>query len=285
MAARWHPAEEEWHVLSEFKALMLGWIDEWEFDGYDTQDPDVWIGDVRDGIDAADAEYWVRSHWVREPPPAYPPPPSRVVRRTGKPVHEWLGEGRAVRETDAMWRERMRQEEARHGERATGMAARWRKRLKRAEALHGARPVRPGPTPGNTKEQARVYMVVMVAFLVYAGLSATRNRRRKDRRAQDTACDVVAKGAGVAYRTVEKAWERYKRFFPFKGRSPVLPTPHEVLELDKKRKVWEVRQKRGYHYPEPDVVSEVERRRMAYEWIMIGLRTRALRVELSDYGF
>ena len=94
---------------------------------------------------------------------------------------------------------------------------------------------------------------------------------------------MVAAGTGRSYKTVEKAWEQYKRFFPFKGRSPELPSQHEVLELDKKRKVWEVRQKRGYHYPEPDVHAEEERRRLAYDWIIIGCGVRGRRDELRVY--
>ena len=283
---RWHPAEVEWHVLSEYRDLMLGWIEEWEFDGYDSLDPDVWFGGLRDEpIEVAEAERWVRSHWVR--PPAGPARPCRMScsededededeDEKGKLLHEWAAEqGIPEGETAAMWRERMRQEEARHGDRAARMAARWRKRLERAETLHGARPVRPGPAPWGYPAQARVYMVVMVAFLVFAGLTATkyrnRVRRKEDEADQDTACDAVAKGVGVPYKSVAKAWERYKRFFPFNGRSPVSPNPNEG--------------KRGYRLLKTDVVTEEERRRLAYEWIMIGFRTRALGVKLRDYYF
>ena len=288
MAARWHPAEEEWHVVSEYMDLMLDWIGEWEFDGYDSPDPDVWIGDVRDGIDAADAECWVRSHWVKMPHPAYPPSLSIVqaqTAQTGKPLlREWLVErGVVVREEPAMWRERMRQAEARYRDRAARMAARWRKRLKRAETVHGARPVRPGPQPGDSRTQDRVYTAVMVAFIVYAGLTATKYRGRKDPWAHATACDVVAAGTGRSYKTVEKAWEQYKRFFPSKGRSPELPNQHEVLELDEERKVREVRQKRGYRYPKPNVLTEEERRRLAYDWIIIACGVRGQRDELRVY--
>ena len=69
--------------------------------------------------------------------------------------------------------------------------------------------------------QENVYRAVMVAFLVYAGMLATRHSKRGGGVTRTSACDIVAEGTHMAYKGVANKWGCYKKFMPFQGDNPV----------------------------------------------------------------
>lgn len=209
--ASWFYGEEHWHVRAEYRALMLleeEWIGEWEFGTtqpwhpcnrpppapgsigawnlkrgawggrWSECDPDVGIGDWR--------------HY-----------PIDESSAGGGEAAQWVADHWLPDEAEAR------------------MARRWNERLALVDARCGTRPRRkgrPGKPPGSPGMQQDVYLAVMVAFLVYAGLLATGHKGGA--RPSRTACEVVADETGLKLRYVTKQWENYKKFLPSRGENP-----------------------------------------------------------------
>ena len=203
----WFPEEKGWHVRAEYNALMLleeEWIAEWEF-----------------GIER----------------PWHPASPNRSLPRPGS-IEEWAqrqGQRGGLKSEFAPdvdvgdWRhDPIDGDEAADwvanrwlpGSATERMNERWRKRLEHVASCYGPRTPQRGRQPDNPDMRQNVYRAVMVAFLVYEGLLATRTKRRGSGE-RPSACDIVADNTGMKYKAVaEKVWGDYKRFMPFGGNRP-----------------------------------------------------------------
>ena len=234
----WTPAEEYFLVYSDYLDFVWSeWIPEWEF-------PDVWAPprhstDLgawllrRRGLKwgpeakAGDGTEWRHDRFKRRRWP-----PGDGSEDIGDAVLDPIDYEQAVAWVRAHGpgeSKNLRAVRCRSDTRWSWLSKRAQeRRLRGGVGRRGAR-------PGNAAERRNVDRALQVAFLVYAGLIATRSSKEipieqedgsvkwLEREVKESACDAVravAKetGRSTTYQTIEKkAWHAYKPYFPFLG--------------------------------------------------------------------
>ena len=204
-------AETLWLVQQDYAAFLFEWwCPEWEF-------PVVWEAPAPRGKDVAGRLAGERG-WGPVDVPGTEWRHERFRRRWGPPGDGGEDIGDVVTEPmdfeqAISWVEGHR---PRAGRVADASDRRWDWLEARARARRAGGRGRP---PGSSREPC--FLALMVAFLVYAGvLRATRHSGRYADVEHDSAADAVAKGAGEAYKTVERHWNSFKGLLPAGGGTP-----------------------------------------------------------------
>lgn len=200
-----------WHVFHEYIRLIPDWIAEWEGAGGSGK-PYVEIGARRKTpIRFVEAVDWARKHWLPKG-----------------------GEDWAARENDAL----VRGDAVGLLLRARGVdailaaavklvnTARARDKKCAAERGRGLQP------RVNHRKVLNVRRTLMVHFLVYAGLTATRNDESKR---QESACDAVASATNISFDALRKEWYKLKQFFPNRGDTPTLGERYPLQHVPDRR--------------------------------------------------
>ena len=238
-----HDLRLRWHVFLEYRALVPGWIGEREATGADSSL--MSIGDLRkDPITFDEAKEWAQAHW----PPK--PPGDGELREAGDRERRegWEErEARALARSEALrlglGRDRSLDDDLEIAER---LAVDYPRRLAHLRASGGHH----GPRRGNSSQVANVHRVLMVHFLVYAGLAATRNEAMR----QESACDAVGQATGRTFDSLKREWTRYKQFLPHRGATPAVGERHTLrFSINKNN---------------PRLDSDVVRRIVHFSWIV-----------------
>ena len=232
------------HVFLEYIRLIPDWIAEWESAG--EGGPSVEIGTRREGpITFDEAKTWAQGYW-----PANGSPQGR----------DWAeDEKRSLARAAAL--RRLHPDGGFGGfdadlETAAWFATDFARKLERPRADKGRR----GPAPrGNLRQVANVHRALMVHFLVYAGLPATRNDESERR---ESACDAVAQQTrrkSQSFGSVKNEWNKYRRYFPHRGETPTLGKRYPLQQAIDRRgetviKHWHIN-------------TDVDRRIVHHSWI------------------
>lgn len=215
----WTRAEELWGVQWDYQDFVFcGWIDEWEF-------PDVWepcpvwdpdhpggrglaAWSLHKGLSTWGPETVAGTAWRHDRFKRWCWPPGDGSEGIGDVFTEPMDYAQAVDWVRGHW--------PRAGHFAQASDARW-------DWLRQIARSRRGPGRGRLPDppQKGVFIALMVAFLVYAGIpNATRNATQYGSGKTDSAADAVVEGSGEVYKTVERHWGHYKRFLPAEGGTP-----------------------------------------------------------------
>ena len=235
-----------WHVFLEYIRLIPDWIAEWEDAGAGGFIVD--IGAQRKApITYVEAETWAREYWQ-----------TRGCARQ----RDWAeDEKRALARAAAL--RRLHPDGGFGGLDADLHTAAWFATgfARPPEHVRAAK-VRSGPPArGNSRQVANVHRALMVHFLVYAGLSATRGDAAAK---QESACDAVAKQTRLNFGSVKNEWYKYRQFFPHRGDTPMFKRQYPLV-----RAVDSPHQGAGPVFVEKPIpiLTDKDRRIVHHSWI------------------
>lgn len=200
-----------WHVFLEYIRLIPDWIAEWEDAG--AGDLIVDIGARRESpITFDEAKTWAQEYWQT---------------RGSARERDWAkDEDKSLARAAALRRRHPGGGFGGHDaylETAAWFATDFARRLEGWRAAEGRR----GPAArGNPRQVANVHRALMVHFLVYAGLPATRGDETEK---QESGCDVVAKQTRRNFGSVKNEWNKYRQFFPHRGETPKINRQYPLM--------------------------------------------------------